>query len=139
MTNWHNITGRNQQTGQPLLPSGAVPNEVVITHNRANLLGQWVARTEPLYNNNGQPLWIEHPGLGARADFVALPLTQMGDVQLYPYTLGVGDPTILVAPAEVVSVVGFPLVLRQVDLLLFGRPDSSQPTMTLITAPFRSF
>lgn len=35
----------------------------------------------------------------------------MGDVQLYPYTLGVGDPAILVAPAEVVSVVDFPFGL----------------------------
>ncbi len=111
ITNRHNVTGRNPQTGQPLSPSGGVPNEVVIMHNRANQLGQWVARAEPLYNNNGQSLWIEHPELGARADFIALPLTQMGDVQVYPYTLGVGDPAILVAPAEVVSVVGFPFGL----------------------------
>lgn len=111
ITNRHNLTGRNQETGQPLSPTGGVPNEIVIMQNRANLLGQWVSRTETLYNINGQPLWIEHPGLGARADFVALPLTQMGDVQLYPYTLGVGDPAILVAPAEVVSVVGFPFGL----------------------------
>ena len=111
ITNRHNVTGRNQETGQPLSPTGGVPNEIVIMQNRANLLGQWVSRTEPLYNINGQPLWIEHPGLGARADFVALPLTQMGDVQLYPYTLGVGDTAILVAPAEVVSVVGFPFGL----------------------------
>ncbi len=111
VTNRHNVTGRNQETGQPLSPTGGVPNEVVIMHNRANLLGQWVARTEPLHGNNGQPLWIEHAGLGARADFVALPLTQLNDVQLYPYTLGVGDPAILIAPAEVVSVVGFPFGL----------------------------
>jgi hypothetical protein len=88
-----------------------MPNEVLIMHNRVNALGQWVPRTEPLYGNNGQPSWIEHPGLGARADFVALPLTQLNDVQLYPYTLGVGDPAILIAPAEVVSVVGFPFGL----------------------------
>lgn len=87
VTNRHNVTGRNQETGQPLSPTGGVPNEVVIMHNRANLLGQWVARTEPLHGNNGQPLWIEHAGLGARADFVALPLTQLNDVQLYPYDL----------------------------------------------------
>lgn len=111
VTNRHNVTGRHQETGQPLSPTGGVPNEVVIMHNRANLLGQWVARTEPLHSNNGQPLWVEHASLGARADFVALPLTQMADVQLHPYTLGVGDPAILVAPAEVVSVVGFPFGL----------------------------
>ncbi|MCX5721117.1 MAG: hypothetical protein NT179_03685 [Nitrospirae bacterium] len=56
-------------------------------------------------------MWIEHPDLGGRADFVALPLTQTDGIQLYPYTLGVGDPAILIAPAEVVSVVGFPFAL----------------------------
>ncbi len=111
ITNRHNVTGRHQKTGQPLSPTGGVPNEVEILHNRANHLGQWVPRTEPLYVANSRPLWHEHPALEARADFVALPLTQMNDVQLYPYTLGVGDPAILVAPAEVVSVVGFPFGL----------------------------
>jgi hypothetical protein len=57
---------------------------------------------------DGAPRWREHPQLGGQADFVALPLAQLDDVHLYPYTLGVGDPPILVAPAEVVSVVGFP-------------------------------
>jgi len=110
ITNRHNVTGRNQETGQPLSRTGGVPNEIVILHNRANQLGQWLSKLEPLYNNDAA-LWIEHPHLGARADFVALPLTQVDDVQFYPYTLGVGDPAILVAPAEVVSVVGFPFGL----------------------------
>jgi hypothetical protein len=110
ITNRHNVTGRHQQTGQPLSPTGAIPDEVAIIHNRANQLGHWVSRIEPLYSN-GVALWLEHPTIGAQADFVALPLTQLGDVQLYPYTLGVGDPAIIVAPAEVVSVVGFPFGL----------------------------
>jgi hypothetical protein len=110
LTNRHNVTGRHQQTGQPLLGHGGVPNEVVIAHNRSNRLGEWLQVVEPLYQN-GTPLWVEHAVLGPRADFVALPLTQLLDVQLYPYTLGVGDPQIIVAPAESVSVVGFPFGL----------------------------
>lgn len=110
ITNRHNVTGRHQETGAPLSRTGGVPNEIVILHNRANLLGQWVPRIEPLYRAEA-PLWIEHPVLGPRADFVALPLTQLGDVQLYPYTLGVGDPQLLLGPAEIVSVVGFPFGL----------------------------
>lgn len=76
-------------------------------HNRANRLGHWISVIEPLYNED-QHLWIEHPTLGERVDFVVLPLTQLNDVQLYPYSLGIGDPAILVGPGEVVSVVGFP-------------------------------
>jgi hypothetical protein len=66
ITNRHNATGRHQETGQPLSRTGAVPDQFAILHNRANLLGQWVPRVEALYAN-GQPLWLEHPALGARA------------------------------------------------------------------------
>ena len=107
ITNRHIVTGRHQETNQPLSRTGGVPNEMRIMHNRENQLGHWVSVIETLYNGN-KHLWIEHPTLGARADFVALPLTQTDDVQLYPYTLGIGDPAILVTPGEVISIVGFP-------------------------------
>ena len=110
VTNRHVVTGRHQETGQPLSPTAGIPNSIVVLHNRAGALGSWISKTEPLLKR-GKPRWIEHPTLGARADFVALPLTDIQDVQLYPYTLGVGDPTVLVAPAEIVSVVGFPFGL----------------------------
>jgi len=107
ITNRHNVTGRNNTTRQALSVNGTIPDEIVVLHNRLNNLGQWVGRNEPLLNN-GTPLWIEHPTLGATVDFVALPLTQLNDVQLYPYTLGVGDPQIMVAPSDTISVLGFP-------------------------------
>jgi len=107
ITNRHNVTGLNNVTGQPLSPNGTIPNEILILHNRLNNLGHWVTRQEQLLNN-GTPLWIEHPTLGASVDFVALPLTQLNDVAIYDYTLGVGDPQILVAPSDTVSVIGFP-------------------------------
>src|SRR5262245_3074198 len=86
LTNRHNATGRNQKTGQPLSDTGGVPEQIIITHNRRGSLGQWVSRTEPLYVG-GNPRWIEHPTLGAKADFVALQLTDVNDVDLFPYDL----------------------------------------------------
>ncbi len=111
ITNWHNVSGRNPQTQQALLPSGQVPDEVVIIHNRHNHLGEWIPRSEPLLGPNGR-LWVEHPTLGQQVDFVALPLTQLDDVELYPYTLGVDDPPIKCGPADTVSVVGFPFGIQ---------------------------
>lgn len=110
ITNRHNVTGLNNVTGQPLFPNGQIPDEIVIVHNRAGQFGQWVSKNEPLINN-GTPLWIEHPMHGVNVDFVALPLTQLTDVQLYPYSLGVGDPQISVSPSDNISVVGFPFGL----------------------------
>lgn len=108
ITNRHNVTGRHQETNQPLSPTGGVPNEIVVVHNRDGHLGQWVERVEPLYNANDEALWFEHPTLGARADFVALKLTKLNGVQTYPYDPLANNPDIFIGPADSVSVVGFP-------------------------------
>lgn len=111
ITNRHNVTGRNQDTGQPLSKTGGIPNQLVIVHNQKGKLGNWVRRLEPLEVNSG-PRWVEHPTLGPRADFVALKLTALDDVELYPHDLASGaGPEIHVGPADTVSVVGFPFGL----------------------------
>lgn len=110
ITNRHNVTGRNQQTGQPLSNTSGVPDEIAISHHRVGEFGAWVTAVEPLYAN-GSPLWFEHPVLGATADFVALPLTQLTDVKPFTY-----DPVrpggVAVGPADPISVIGFPFGLR---------------------------
>jgi hypothetical protein len=108
ITNRHNVTGRHQETGQPLSPTGGIPDEVVILHNVGGSLGTWTPVTERLHDASGKPLWHEHPTLGAKADFVALPLTNLASVQIYEYDLTDTGPNIAVKPAEIVSVVGFP-------------------------------
>lgn len=108
LTNRHNVTGVHQETGKALSPTGGLPNEVVIVHNYAGVLGRWLPVVEPLLDANGTPRWREHPTLGAKADFVALPLTNLTNVELRPYTPASPGPEIAVGPGEVVSVVGFP-------------------------------
>jgi Trypsin-like peptidase domain len=110
MTNWHNVSGRNPTTKQPLFAHAGIPDSLRIIHNRGGNLGQWVIKTELLIAN-GRPRWIEHPTLGDKADLVALPLTDIQGVQLYPYDL-VGGPAIAISPAEAISVVGFPFGLQ---------------------------
>lgn len=108
VTNRHNVTGRDQETGKPLSASGGVPNQLVVVHNVKGQLGQWVSRVESLFDSS-QPRWREHPQLGNRADFVALRLTQLDGVELYPHNVSnVGAPDIHVGPADAVSVIGFP-------------------------------
>jgi hypothetical protein len=108
LTNRHNVTGRHQETGQPLASNGGIPNEVVIVHNQQNTLGRWLPVVEPLVDANGSPLWREHPLLGSRADFIALPLKNITNVQVYAYNPSKPGIMIAIAPAEAVSVVGFP-------------------------------
>src|ERR1051325_8173365 len=109
LTNWHNLSGRNPHTRQPLSSTAAIPDSIRIIHN-AEKLGQWFSVTEPLYSNSN-PRWIEHPTLGDRADFVALPLINLENVRLYPHDL-LGGPAIAIYPSEQISVVGFPFGLQ---------------------------
>ena len=107
ITNRHNVTGRDQNTGKPLSTTGGVPNEITVIHNRKGNLGQWVPRTEPLFDGD-VPRWFEHPTLGGKADFIALRLTQLADVECYPHNVINVGPDIFVGPADPVSVIGFP-------------------------------
>lgn len=108
ITNRHNVTGRDQNTGQPLSPTAGLPNQIIIWHNAASGLGAWQSSIELLLKPDGSPRWIEHPTLGAKADFVALPLSQTAGIALIPHALMHTGPDFVVGPAETVSVIGFP-------------------------------
>lgn len=106
VTNRHNVTGLHQETNKPLSQTKPAPNEVMIRHHQKGRLGNWLERVEPIRDANEVPLWTEHPVHGAKVDCVALRLTQLDDVDLYPYNdFG---PNISIGPADAVSVVGFP-------------------------------
>ena len=79
-------------------------------HNRKGTPGQWVTSVEALFSN-GVPRWREHPALGAKADFVALPLTQLDNVELLPYDPANPGTNLALGPADPVSVIGFPFGL----------------------------
>ncbi len=106
ITNRHNVTGRDNITGEPLSKTAGTPTEIAIWHNRKGQLGHWVKLIEPLLQDN-KPLWYEHPRLGVHADMVALLLTQLDNADFYPYDINL-IPRIQLMPSDIVSVVGFP-------------------------------
>lgn len=113
LTARHNVTGYHNETSALLsLETAAIPNKINITHNSQSKPGEWVSVAEQLYTEEGKPRWIEHPKFGTLLDFVALPLTNLSGVRLYPYDLTATGPNIAIAPAERVSVVGFPFGLQ---------------------------
>jgi hypothetical protein len=46
----HNLSGRHQQTGQPLSSTGGIPDTVNIMHHVQNQLGHWTPVPEALYD-----------------------------------------------------------------------------------------
>jgi len=108
VTNWHVTAGRHPHDGSVLSNTGAVPDGLSVLHNVAGKLGHWEQRLEPLYDANGDPLWLEHPVYGRRVDVVALPLTETRGVDIYPYDPINPGPLISFGPSDTVSIIGFP-------------------------------
>ncbi|WP_237352221.1 trypsin-like peptidase domain-containing protein [Rhizobium sp. N324] len=109
ITNRHNVTGRDQKTGDTLSRYSEVPDTISIRHNRLGQPGQMVVRDEALFDDEGAPRWVEHPDLRAKADFVALPLKNVDDVDFYSYDPSEpGGEEMMIGPTSVVSVLGFP-------------------------------
>lgn len=110
VTNWHSVSGRNSQTGMVLSPTGGIPDEVRIVHMDPGPKVGWLSVVEPLLDDSGQPRWFEHPVHGPKVDCVALPLTQLDGVGVFPH--GLEDLLHMrTNPGDVVSVVGFPFGL----------------------------
>ncbi|OZT76156.1 trypsin-like peptidase domain-containing protein [Vreelandella boliviensis] len=78
ITNRHNITGRHQETGEPLNKDLGIPNNI-----RFQIIGShepvWYAFD--LYTDNEMkcPVWIEHPEFGASVDVVAVPISEISN------------------------------------------------------------
>jgi hypothetical protein len=111
ITNRHNVTGRHQKTNECLSKKLGIPDNIVIYLHRSNPhIGEWRKLKLPLYRGNEEPVWIEHPVLGADADLVALNVKWGNDVLCLPYYIETDRDRVgmVVSPAEPVSVIGFP-------------------------------
>src|SRR5690606_26696764 len=96
ITNRHNLTGKHNETGDFLSPTtAAVPNKIEIYHNKLGERGTHIIKIEEILTEDIDPKWIEHPKWGSKADFVALPLTELDDVAVYAYHLNMGSEILL--------------------------------------------
>jgi hypothetical protein len=110
ITNWHVATGRRaDDPSQPADPETAAwPDRIAVAHHKAGQLGVWPLKVEALYDASGAPRWLEHPTHGHLVDAVALPLTNLDDLDLYPLDPWAA-PLAAMPMASQLSVIGFPL------------------------------
>lgn len=115
ITNRHNVTGRNNYTNEllaPYSPSNFI--RIYFLINRSNTDGSlqliknnlvWKPIEIPLYDEE-QNLWFEHPILGRKADFVAISLESVLDIEHRPYFHE--NVPLSLAPSSIVNIIGFP-------------------------------
>ncbi len=89
---------------------------------------KWKIVKLPLYKDNDEPWWIEHPTLKDKADIVALNRNWGSDVVKYPYYLDTDkdNKDMYLFPADTISVIGYP----------FGLSSTSQGKLPLWASGF---
>lgn len=112
ITNWHNLSGKNAFTNEPLSKSGRFPEYIKVkfaTYITPHNSFTTVAHTVKIYDAN-KPLWFENPDLGSQCDVVALPLSrpQTCPPNMHNAANLISPTRIPVAPGVTVFIIGFP-------------------------------
>lgn len=132
----HILRGRHPQTNHILHESGATPTRVVIFHHDTELLGGRITKSEPLYDEEVNELWLDHPTRGGGVDLCALPLTNVEGVRLFAHDPFRPMPTLDGQPlgwrvAEPVNIIGFPLGFQRASATAIWAAGSvaSEPSL----------
>ena len=79
ITNWHNVTGKDPLTGRSLNSGGHYPLHIQAKwvvrsgdHEDGAFMGHLAAHRIEIEDDGG-PLWFEHPEFGSLCDVVAIP------------------------------------------------------------------
>ncbi len=75
VTNWHVLSGRDSQTGQPRHSSGAIPHSLSFPLIRTeNFLNDCYSHSELLINEQDQNSWLQEKDFGQKVDVAVLKL-----------------------------------------------------------------
>ena len=78
ITNWHNVTGKNPFTGEPLSSHGGIPDTLLSLIRILNGSGKCEAITINLYEDKEMtiPRWLVHPKHKENVDVIALEIVK---------------------------------------------------------------
>ena len=115
ITNWHNVTGRDFQTGKTLSSQARVPTHLLgklATYEPGGGSDKKFAirpHEVPLYEG-GRPCWLEHRDQGGYTDVVAIPWERPEGCPGFMHNAAnrISTDNVPVEPGSTVFVIGFP-------------------------------
>ncbi len=117
ITNWHNVVGKHPHTGKALHDQRS-PIQLAAkwpAMEGIEDLGEGLVRThlraQPIsIEDEGQPLWFEHPELGSVCDVVAIPFPKPDNWPRLTHKAAnkIEEGSIPIRPGTTVAVIGFP-------------------------------
>ena len=108
ITNWHNFSGRNPKTGQPLDNDGATPRSIVVLFHTRNQLGNGLGANYDLYSSDNVPLWKQHKH-GQIIDIAIIEILPPENGDVYPINKMPGNEDMRIEIGMDVFVLGFPI------------------------------
>lgn len=122
ISNWHIFSGRSRLTGQAFHKAGVVPNRLKICfRTQEGLFKTYV--DIPLYDSDGEAIWLQHPAHGQNVDIgaikVEIPTFPTSKGLVHPSPVFVNgenlDPGMIVKVSSDVFIIGFPLGILKTD------------------------
>jgi hypothetical protein len=121
VSNWHNFSGRDPQTGQPLSDNGGVPSHInLFTFERqggpdeqGHIPMFFKSVRVPLYDDDlSAPRWLEHPSFERRVDVAVIDISDvLVGMNIDHVNILENDAVLEPFPSQDVFIVGYPLRL----------------------------
>jgi hypothetical protein len=139
VSNWHNFSGRDSQTGMAMSPTGGLPDRVTFTSYKQvseadadGLFEMLPTRvTVPLYDKDlSGPRLLHHPKFGRRVDIAAIDVSEaVTGLEVSQVNVVEGDAVLQPFVSQDVFIVGYPLGL------ITGAPSPIWKRGTIATDP----
>lgn len=143
ITNWHCVSGKDARTGEHMNGYLAEPDSLQVRlYQRASaavpaanqtLVREWAEFA--LRDEQGAPLWLEHPEFGNAVDVVALPVEMPKHLGLAPLNMQKND-NLITRIGQDAFVVGYPFTTLTLDLPIWKRASvASEPAVNVEYLP----
>jgi hypothetical protein len=128
ITNWHVVTGRNNETGNNLQAQGGRPNRLALWFNAAGMRFGKSEATLELFSPDGNPIWLVHPVHGRKVDVVAIPIPAAPDGSAYWPINSFDETPLEVSVGQDVFILGYPFGFEQPGFPVWKRGSiASEP------------
>lgn len=135
ITNWHNVSGKDPNTGKHLSKTAAEPNKLRVWFNLKNQLGNKVVKEIAIRSQNDSPLWLVHPAYRQKIDVIAIQLAAYPDVEFYPINQ-LPQMDLVTQIGTDVFILGFPFGIGPGGLPIWKRGSmASEPDLAGVTQP----
>jgi len=136
VSNWHNFSGRNPESGKPLSKTAAIPNQirVMLPLKNKSRYSDW--QEFQIFDENHGNLWIEHP-LKNKVDVALLEVNIDGKFEPNYLNNFKIDPYLNLVVAGDLFILGYPLGIAVAETLPLWKRASfaSEPEIDVDNLP----